>query len=139
MMNSLGYCYLEMGQYERAKSIFYRVTNKADKENHKLLWETYFGLGELLVKSGRLADAVAAYEKSIENIESIRSELSMDAQKISFIKDKTIVYNNIVKACFLLYAAKKSDDNKGKIFKYVEKAKARSLFESIAKSRNRYA
>ena len=72
------------------------------------------------------------YEKSINEIDNIRSRIVIDTFKAGFVRDKLHVYESLIN--ILLKSGKKSLDIKERVFNIIERAKARAFLESIGES-----
>ena len=76
----------------------------------------------------RLA-AVGAYRASAELLENLRSHLSQEELKLSFLRDKQEVYQNLV---WLIMAGQPSAADKETVFLQVERAKSRTLADLVS-------
>ena len=93
-----------------------------------LEYQAYFVLGQVQELSGDRPGALAAYRRSHEMLERLRSHLQTDELKITFLEDKLVVYENLV----TLLLDEPSEDNRHAAFGYVEKAKSRGLADLMA-------
>ncbi len=86
-------------------------------------------LGQVEEAFGDRAAALAAYRRSHEWLEKLRSQLQGDDLKIAFLKDKHGVYESLV---WLTLEEDASAADGARAFAYVEAAKSRSLAELMA-------
>ena len=81
--------------------------------------------GQVLESSGDKQEAFAAYTRAHRQLETLRSQVQIDDIKISLLKDKLSVYEGLVTLCL-------EEGDESKAFDFLERAKSRSLAESIA-------
>lgn len=60
------------------------------------LWRNYARLGAIHSEAGDLAAALAAYERSLQEIESIRQRLEEKGSQLPYIADKLQVYDQLI-------------------------------------------
>lgn len=94
-----------------------------------LRYQAFFVLGQIEEALGRLAKARSAYERTHAGLEGLRSHLSGEELKISFLKDKLAVYESLVA---LSISVERKDRDPEAAFAYIEYAKSRSLADLIA-------
>jgi CHAT domain-containing protein len=94
-----------------------------------LRYQTNFVLGEVEEARGSREAALPAYQKAREELERLCNLLRGEELKISFIKDKLVVYESLVA---LTMAGEPSADDACQAFMYLEEAKSRRLAELIA-------
>jgi CHAT domain-containing protein/Tfp pilus assembly protein PilF len=120
---------------KKAESFFNKAEeiSKTIKATH-ILWEAYFGLGQCREALNKYDSAIDYYEKSIKEIDSVRSQIVLDTFKAGFARDKLQVYEYLIN---LLYRGGKYSSLKNineRIFNIVEKAKARAFLEVLGES-----
>lgn len=98
----------------------------------ELLLKAYYGLGQVAEKQNQFLQAVAYYDSSITEIESLRFRLKATSFKESFMEEKFPVYEAIILLLFKLGEEKKA-------FKYLEKAKAQSLLDMLSRDKVKIA
>ena len=88
-LESIGMIYCNLGNYnqltgniEKAE-IFYSKAGEISKniKAAHILWEAYFGLGQCYEAQKKYECAIDFYEKSIEEIDSVRSRIVLDTHK----------------------------------------------------------
>ncbi|HMI49895.1 MAG TPA: CHAT domain-containing protein [Candidatus Saccharimonadales bacterium] len=93
-----------------------------------LHYQGHFLMGQIEQALGNPAEAYAAYQEARTELENLRSSLDRDELKISFMKNKTEIYEHLVELCL-------SRDNKPstteEAWQYIELAKSRSLTELL--------
>lgn len=132
IFNNIGNTYYRLGQIEKAISFYAKSINlSAGTEYLTIHWEAFYGLGQCYEAKKDLSMALYYYNMSIGAIEGIRGRLSSDMFKISFARNKLIVYQHALDILYSLYSAHPSETLLGEIFLMVEKAKARAFVESL--------
>ncbi|MGA2532803.1 MAG: CHAT domain-containing tetratricopeptide repeat protein [Candidatus Aminicenantales bacterium] len=104
-------------------------------ESQEILWEAYSGLGQCYEAKKELMTALSYYKRSIEIIEKIRSHINLDIFKISFTRDKLIVYQRALDVLSSIYSTNPSETVLEELFQIMERAKARSFVESLIEAR----
>lgn len=139
-MEAIGMIYCNLGNYyqiknniEKAETLFRKAEeiSKSIKAAH-ILWEAYFGLGKCYEKINDFQKAVENYEKSINEIDNIRSRIVIDTFKAGFVRDKLHVYESLINLLF--ESEEESLDMKERVFNIIERAKARAFLESVGES-----
>ncbi len=121
---------LESGQREKARDqCDAALLSLRAMDVPALKYQVYFVLGQIEEEVGDRDSAVAAYEKSRENLEQLRSHLQAEELKIGFLDDKLQVYESLVS---LMTRQVGSQEEKEAVFGCFEKAKSRSLADLIA-------
>jgi CHAT domain-containing protein len=93
-----------------------------------LSYQAHFLLGQIEQSSGNLAGAFEQYQLARTQMEGLRSNLSRDELKISFMRNKVELYERLVGLCLDdNFAANSAEE----AFRYIELAKSRSLAELI--------
>lgn len=95
------------------------------KENGEIYWMVLSDRGQIAEQEKHLAEAINHYAKAIEVIESQRSSINTEANKIGFVGDKQEVYGRIISA---LYRAERHSE----ALEYIERSKARALVDLLA-------
>ncbi|HKT48288.1 MAG TPA: CHAT domain-containing protein [Candidatus Acidoferrales bacterium] len=91
-----------------------------------LRYELLFLLGQVEHAQSRFAEAHSAYEQARAEIESLRSSLGRDELKISFMRNKTEIYERLVD---LSLSGDLPGSSEEQAFHYIELAKSRTLTE----------
>ena len=91
-----------------------------------LHYQAHFLLGQIEQAEGNFSSAYVEYQKARTEFESLRSNLGRDELRISFMKNKTELYERLVEVC--LHAGL-PDASTEEAFRYIELAKSRSLTE----------
>lgn len=91
-----------------------------------LRYQAFFLLGQVEQAKGQSAAAYLAYQRARKELESLRSTLGRDELKISFVKNRTELYERLVELCL---GGELKDSSPVEAFGYVELAKSRSLTE----------
>jgi CHAT domain-containing protein len=93
-----------------------------------LSFQAYFLRGRIQQAKGELRSAYAEYQLARNELESLRSNVSRDELKISFMKNKSELYERLVSLCL---SPELSGYSSEEAFRYIELAKSRSLMELI--------
>ena len=120
---------------KKHKALYYdKAINLALSENENLtLWESYLEKGNLLKKQGKLTEAQFYYLNSINIIETLRSKLTMEEDKASFLgSDKRLnAYHNLIDLLINLNKQKGEPTYLAQAFNFMERAKSRAFLDSI--------
>jgi tetratricopeptide (TPR) repeat protein len=99
-------------------------------ESPVLTYETHLLLGNLYSARADREQAYTSYQSARHALETLRGNLRGEELKVSFIKNRLEVYENLVELCL----ARSSDpDAAEEAFTYVEQAKSRSLMDLFAR------
>ena len=112
---------------ERACHAAFERLAAADTPN--LTYQAHAALGLVREAQGDRPRAYAAFQKADRSLDQLRSHLQGDSLKVAFLEDKQAVYESLVSICLAL------EPTRGQVeaaFGYIEKAKSRSLADSIA-------
>jgi CHAT domain-containing protein len=93
-----------------------------------LRYQGHFLLGQIEHSRKDFRAAYDEYQKARAELESLRTNLGRDELKISFMKNKTELYERLVELCL---DEQFSDASREEAFGYIELAKSRSLTELI--------
>ena len=97
-----------------------------DLDSPILRYQAFFLLGQMEQAKGESVAAYAAYQRSRKELENLRSSLGRDELKISFMKNRTELYERLVELCI---GGELKGSSPEEAFDYVELAKSRSLTE----------
>ena len=134
ILNNLGIVQFNLGNINESTGFFKQAINIAqDIRGGQVLWEAYLEIGNAYKKQDRIKEALQNYQNSIAVIESIRSSISLEELKASYLgSDKRIdAYQNsidvLANQSILL-----NDGAQGiEAFNYLERAKARAFLDSF--------
>jgi CHAT domain-containing protein len=93
-----------------------------------LRYQGHFLLGQIEHTEGNFPSAYVEYQRARGELESLRSNLGRDEMRISFMKNKTELYERLVELCLSSELPEASPEE---AFRYIELAKSRSLTELI--------
>lgn len=94
-----------------------------------LNYQAHFLMGQIHGAAGDREKAYGSYQTARQTLETLRSGLRGEELKISFMKNKTEVYESLVQLCLAEDPRHKSTEE---AFAYMEQAKSRSLRELIS-------
>ncbi len=133
---NLGEAYLKQSNIKMASGHFSRAISIASKlRQNRVLWESYYGLGKCLEKSGEMDKALDYYKKSIDVIDAIRSRIFLESFKTGFARNKFGVFESLLELLFRLSNEGPSRNRLEDMFVIVEKAKARAFLECLGEAR----
>ena len=134
---NIGIIYARQGDYQNSSLYYDKAINLALSENeNRTLWESYLEKGNLLKKQGKLTEAQFYYLNSINIIETLRSKLTMEEDKASFLgSDKRLnAYHNLIDLLINLNKQKGEPAYLAQAFNFMERAKSRAFLDSIDSS-----
>ncbi|MCX7990991.1 MAG: CHAT domain-containing protein, partial [Proteobacteria bacterium] len=116
----------ETGKTEEAKSGYDElINNPQSRHNGEIFWSLLYDRGLIYEKEGNRKTAKDYLEKAINIIESQRSSINTEANKIGFIGNKQRVYEKIIS---LFY----DDKEYINAFEFAERSKSRALVDLLA-------
>lgn len=120
----------ETGNIPEAKSGYDSLLqHPGTRQNGDIYWLLLFERSRIAESEGNFTEAIDFCKKAIEIIESQRSTINTEANKIGFVGDKQKVYHHIISALF-------ADSQYAAAFDYAERAKSRALVDLLAENRN---
>jgi CHAT domain-containing protein len=121
-----GHLQLGVGRLDEARQSLEALLHSPDVEiMGAIYWAALFDRGRLAEAERKPQDAAAYYQKSIVELERIRSSINSEASRIGFVGDKQRVYHAQVE--LLLREGRVQD-----AFAVSERSKARVLVEMLA-------
>jgi CHAT domain-containing protein len=105
-------------------------------DSSELDCQAHFLRGQIAAARGDSPAAYAAYREALRRLESLRSGLSSEDLKISFMKNRLEVYEKLIA---LLLAGTPGEGGPEEIFSYMQAAKSRSMTEIISQGGSRLA
>jgi CHAT domain-containing protein/uncharacterized protein HemY len=100
----------------------------------EFLWRAQRGLASVEATMGKNEEALAHYEQALDTIESIRGELSEEAAKATFMRDKLRVYDELIILLQTMYAKSPAKGYDRKSLEIFERKQGRVFLEEIGKS-----
>ena len=98
-------------------------------ETPSLLYQARLTLGNVLAADRNLDRAYSSFQAARQALETLRGSLRGEELKISFVKNRLEVYENLVEICLGFGGASPTEE----AFTYVEQAKSRSLMDLFLK------
>ncbi len=120
-----GEIYRNLGESEKAEEILtqtHAVSIRKKQSNISQICQ--ISLAKISEQRGELTKAKKHYQKAIHLIETLRAPLAAEEFRMAFLADKLLPFENLAK----IYLSEK---NLRKAFSMIEKARARSLSESL--------
>ena len=112
------------GHHEEALRYFGLGEEVSDTIDPELNWRLAYARGQSLASLQRFEEAIAAYQRAVRTIESVRSELREERFRAGYIEDKYQVYVSLVE---LLIKLKRVPE----AFGFAERLRARSYLELL--------
>ena len=112
---------------ERACHAAFERLSAADTPN--LTYQAHAALGLVREAQGDRPRAYEAFQKADRSLDRLRSHLQGDSLNVAFLEDKQAVYESLVSIGLALEPTRRQWEA---AFGYIEKAKSRSLADSIA-------
>jgi CHAT domain-containing protein/Tfp pilus assembly protein PilF len=138
ILNNIGIVYAHLGNFEESTRYYQRVIDLASEiQGQKVLWEAYFEIGNAYKNQNQLSAALENYQKSIAVIENIRSSITLEELKATYLgSDKRIdVYHSLIDLYIRLYEETRLPAYEAEAYRFLEKAKARAFLDSIEVSK----
>ncbi|MGD2245083.1 MAG: CHAT domain-containing protein [Candidatus Aminicenantes bacterium] len=136
ILNNTARLYLDMGVTREAEKLYKQAIDLGLLVDRSyILWEAYYGLGQCQEIKNEVNLALESYTRSLTYIDRIRTQISLDAFKAGFVRDKIEVYESLISLLYRSGQRLTSTSLTEKIFRIIERAKARAFLESLGKSR----
>jgi hypothetical protein len=121
--------YLQLGNLDRAWS----EANSASEQQGKtgapwLGYQIQHVIGDILARRGELLPARAAFRRSVEELEILRTNIHVDELRMTFLKDKLQIYEALVQTSLEIGDPASLRES----FEAVERAKSRTLVDLLA-------
>jgi CHAT domain-containing protein/tetratricopeptide (TPR) repeat protein len=114
-----------LGQHSKALDLTTKARNVGEKRNLPTLrYQSQHLLGSLASAQGNLLDALAAYDRAIDEVERLRGRLMVEF-RVGFAEDKEGIYEDAVGICLDL-------DQPLQGLEYAERAKSHALLDLVA-------
>ncbi len=95
--------------------------------------QAYALKGQIQAAAGHDRRAYEAYQSARTHLDSLRNRIHGEELKISFMKDRVLIYEGLVALC--MKGAGRSDASR-EIFHYIEQAKSRTLLDFLSASQS---
>ena len=102
------------------------VESLAKLEGPSLAYQAHLLVGQIHAARGEKEQAYSAYQTARQALEQLRSSLRGEELKISFIKNRLEVYEELVDLCL---SGEIGPDGVAEAFTYIEQAKSRNLMD----------
>lgn len=124
----LGHISLARGNAAAGLARFQQATALAEPlADSELKWQIDYAVGQAYEASGRFADAIDAYRRAVQQIESVRGQLREERFRAGYLQSRYEVYIALVRLLIKLHRL-------GDAFSYSEKLRARSYLDVIVES-----
>jgi CHAT domain-containing protein len=117
---------LETGKFSEAKAGFDELLKISQvRENGEIYWLILNDRGRIAEQENQFDSAIEFYKQAITVIESQRSSINTEANKIGFVGDKQAVYGRLISSLFRV-------SRPAEAYEYMERAKSRALVDLLA-------
>ena len=133
-LSNIGLIHQQLGQYERAQTELQTSVTLLSQLGTHNQWYAQRGLAAVEVDLNDTTAAIAHYEQAIDSIEQLRAGLTEKADKLSFVKDKLYVYDELIT---LLQRLHRQQPNRGydrQSLEIFERKQGRVFLEQLGKS-----
>lgn len=100
-----------------------------DREVPQIVLRCQTSLGQIAAAAGDLAEARAAFERSVELIEALRAPIPADEFRTAFFTDKVIPYAELAR----LALEQGGPDCEAEALRHIERGRARALLDILGK------
>jgi len=123
--------HMKTGEVEAAgKECQTALMKLTGKEMPILTYQAHLAMGQVEEAGHHFQEAQRHYRIAKEALEALRGEVHGEELKISFVKNRLEVYENLVDLCL---ASNASGDGQAEAWSYMEQAKSRGLLELITR------
>ena len=105
----------------------------ANLESPVLSCQAYALKGQIQAEAKHSRRAYAAFQRAAEYVDSLRNRIHGEELKISFMKDRVKIYEGLVALCMEHHPGTRANTE---IFRHIEQAKSRTLFDFLSASRS---
>ena len=124
LLQELALAKMEAGDRAAARKLFGETLRLAESLlESRGIWTARFGLGQIAEAEGDRVAAIDHYRAAVAAVESITSHLKVKLHKVSFLEDKTRIYDRLIG---LLGPSQPHE-----AFHYAEKRRAQTYLDSI--------
>lgn len=100
----------------------------------EFIWRTDLCLGRISSGQGRHEEALLHYERAVDTIESLRSSLTEEGARGTYMQSKMRVYDEFVGLLLILHGKDPSKGYDRRSFEIFERKQGRSFLEAMGKS-----
>lgn len=134
-LTDIGMVYYEQGEYQKALNSFQEGLDILEKLGALSdLWPAQRGIAAVEVKLNRLGLAVNHYKQALDHIEALRTELDQKRHKLSFMRSKLFVYDELIELLQELHRQYPGQDYDRKALEIFERKQGRVFLEEIGQS-----
>jgi len=132
---NLGVLYDNLGQYRKALDYLQQALTINRKIGSKgEIISNLINLGSVYNNLGQYEAAITHYEQAINNIEELRGGLKVKEQKLSFMKEKWIVYDEFLALLQMLHKKHPNKSYDRKAIEIFERKQGRIFLEEMGES-----
>jgi len=133
-INNIGALYKNLGEYQKAKEAFQESMAIMIAIGTGETWTAQRGLASAEAKLNQFDAAVKHYEQALDNIEKLRAGLAEKEQKLSFMRGKMFVYDQLIKLLQTLHQKQPTKGYDRKALEIFERKQGRVFLEEMGQS-----
>ncbi len=131
----MGLTYNALKQYDRALTFLHdSLEIFQELEMSDFLWRTQRGIGTVQAKRKWFVHAIVAYEQAIDNLEKLRAGLEEKEHKLSFMRGRRYVYDELIALLQSLHTNHPNKHYDRKALKIFERKQGRVFLEEMGQS-----
>lgn len=132
---NMGDALTRMKQFDKAREAVSRCREIfSELGETEFIWRAEFCLGRVMAKQGRYEEALDHYERAVDTIEGLRSSLSEEGARGTYMENKMRVYDEFVGLLLILHGKNPSKGYDRRSFEIFERKQGRSFLEAMGKS-----
>jgi len=131
---SLGEAYRNLKQYHDAKVQFEKSVTILKDLDSRHLWKAQSGLAFVETKLNQPESAIQYYEQALYNIEKLRAGITLKEHKISFMRQKLHVYDELIALLQSLHSKYPHKHYDRKAIEIFERKQGRLFLEEMGQS-----
>jgi CHAT domain-containing protein len=124
---NLGFTFLAMNEREKSGQYFNPVLEYAQmSKDYHLEYKALYGLG-LLEEQKNVINALDYYERAVTTFYRVRTSITSESLRISYLKDKKGIYNRLIRVSL-------ESNQEDVLARYMELFKSRTIYEKVTGS-----
>jgi tetratricopeptide (TPR) repeat protein len=133
-LGNIGVVYKYLGKYQQSKDAFQDSVSILETVGTGNLWTAQRGLAFAEAKLNQSDAAIQHYEQALDNIEKLRAGITEKEHKISFMRDKIVVYDELIALLQSLHSDHPKKGYDRKAFETFERKQGRLVLEEMGES-----
>ena len=133
-LNNIGVVYKYLGKYQKAKAAFQDSVTIFETIGAGEPWKAQRGLASTEAKLNQPDPAIQHYEQALDNIEKRRAGITEKEHKISFMRDKLYIYDELIALLQSLHPKHPKKGYDRKAIEIFERKQGRVFLEEMGQS-----